>query len=218
MPTTGEWEQVEVASTFACARDAAGAVQCWGSDTYDQVTDAPTGNGYKDVATGIAAACAIDSNDELACWGRDNENQVSGAPTGTYSDVSCGRHYCVAVDATDGHLETWGNPTVMDVVNNVPTATGFVSVSAGKLNALALDGAGNMTAWGSDQYDLVTDVSAGGVYEGVTWRMAEMTELVGCGIVDDPNGVTGLSSGDVQCWGDQVNHSLAREDAADGCL
>lgn len=214
-PTSGSWEMVEVSSTFACALKDDGSVACWGADTYNQVSDTPTGTGFKDVATGALAACAIDSSDELVCWGRDNENQVSGAPTGTYSDVSCGYHYCLAIAMSDGHIEGWGTSSVLA---SIPSATGFETVSAGKVNALALDASGNLTAWGNDAHDLVTDVSTGGIYDGVTWRVAEMSELLACGIVDDPNGVTGLSSGDVQCWSDNVVPTVAREDAADGCL
>ncbi|MDP6931605.1 MAG: RCC1 domain-containing protein [Myxococcota bacterium] len=69
----------------SCALDSSGAVECWGSDSYDQVSGAPTGGGYTAVSGGALHTCAIDSSGGIECWGIDDGSthdygQVSGAP------------------------------------------------------------------------------------------------------------------------------------------
>ena len=61
--------------------DALGAITCWGRDNYGQVSDAPTGTGYTDVAVGQTFVCAIDEDGAVECWGDNTYGQVSDTPT-----------------------------------------------------------------------------------------------------------------------------------------
>lgn len=194
-PTTGTWTQVEVGNGTACAIDDSGNITCWGDDSFNEVTDTPSGSGYKDIAAGLDVNCAIDSSDNVECWGRDAWDQITNAPSGSYTDISCGRQYCVGVVQSTGALTVWGSPSVTDIITNKPSATGFVSVSAGKFNAGALTSAGALTMWGNDQYDVITNTPA-----ATSWSVVEVTAEGACGIVDDATG-SSLGDGEVQCWG-----------------
>jgi alpha-tubulin suppressor-like RCC1 family protein len=63
-----------------CAIDSSGTIECWGLDSDDQVSDAPTGTGYTTVSAGANHNCALDPSGGIECWGYDNHNQVSDAP------------------------------------------------------------------------------------------------------------------------------------------
>lgn len=80
-------------SYFTCALTAAGAVRCWGSNTYGQLgdntkTDSATpvpvyglGKGVKAISTGNYFACALTLKGAVRCWGANNYGQLGNGTT-----------------------------------------------------------------------------------------------------------------------------------------
>jgi alpha-tubulin suppressor-like RCC1 family protein len=79
-----------------CARDASGAVGCWGwnlysqlgnGDTTDQHTRVPV-TGIVDgdlLSTGLGHSCVRHASGELSCWGRNGNGQLGTGTTSTYT-------------------------------------------------------------------------------------------------------------------------------------
>lgn len=67
-PAGNTWEEIVGGKDHACARDAAGAVVCWGDENDGQL-DVPAGL----VATTLAAngddTCAVTDDGDVVCWG-----------------------------------------------------------------------------------------------------------------------------------------------------
>jgi alpha-tubulin suppressor-like RCC1 family protein len=81
----------------ACGRTSAGAVYCWGSDSWGMLGDGPTatpsGAGpklvagtYQQVSVGTVSACAIGTDQGLYCWGENHDGQVGFAASGDYQN------------------------------------------------------------------------------------------------------------------------------------
>jgi len=62
-----------------CALDTAGAITCWGDDSFGAVSDAPVG-AFAAVSGGKHYNCAVDTAGVIACWGFEWWGEVSGAP------------------------------------------------------------------------------------------------------------------------------------------
>ena len=93
------WQQVSAGGFHSCAIDSAGAIACWGSDYYGQVSGVPAGT-FTDVSAGYEYTCAIDEEGSLHCWGSDFSGESSDMPSGAFVDVSGG---ACAIDA-DGQI------------------------------------------------------------------------------------------------------------------
>jgi hypothetical protein len=46
---------------------SSGAIECWGEDNDEQVSDAPTGTGYTAVGAGSGHNCALTSSGAIEC-------------------------------------------------------------------------------------------------------------------------------------------------------
>ena len=146
-PTTRDFVHIEAgyASEFVCALDDDGAVSCWGSDTYGQVTDAPTSSGFTALTLGYRHACALDSNGAITCWGADLNDQVSEAPTGNgYTAFTSGEYHSCALDAL-GELICWGDNYYSQKF--VPQAGPYTAVASGMLYNCALTASGDVHCW-----------------------------------------------------------------------
>jgi alpha-tubulin suppressor-like RCC1 family protein len=116
----------------ACAVTTAGAVLCWGDNTYGQLGDGtrtnrltPVGvsgldSGVAKVTTGLGHSCALTVAGGVKCWGRDQFGELGNATTGqslTPVDVvglqsgavavSVGVHHSCAL-TVDGAVHCWG--------------------------------------------------------------------------------------------------------------
>lgn len=86
-PPAGEFVAVKAFDLTACARNANGAVQCWG-DLGDGTNPLPSpfvvpGN-FLDFAVGVGFGCGILVDGTLSCWGWNSEGQAnppSGLPS-----------------------------------------------------------------------------------------------------------------------------------------
>ncbi len=78
-----------------CGRTSAGAVYCWGSDSWgmlgDGPTQAPSGAGpkqvagsYQQVSIGSVSGCAVGTDQGMYCWGENHDGQVGYAASGDY--------------------------------------------------------------------------------------------------------------------------------------
>ena len=107
MPS-GSYVEVSVADEHACALTAAGEIECWGKDGQNQVSDTPSGTGFKKVETGFDRSCAIDVDGGVQCWGRNVFQTVSKSPSGAnFEAISMGDNHSCAIDASN-LLVCWG--------------------------------------------------------------------------------------------------------------
>ena len=58
-------------SSHICALDEEGAIHCFGDDTYDQISTAPTNTGYRQIASAQQRSCALDTYGFVDCWGTE---------------------------------------------------------------------------------------------------------------------------------------------------
>jgi alpha-tubulin suppressor-like RCC1 family protein len=152
---------IDVGYVFACALDTAGALHCWGDDTYGElgaavdggasaspVRVAATGSSFAAVSTGLDPhACALlQGNGQVVCWGENHLGALghdpATDPTCPPSDVACS-----------------ASPRV---VAGLTTAS-VVRAASGLSCALLADG--GLSCWGDDglgQFGDGTPAGSGG--------------------------------------------------------
>lgn len=168
---------------LSCSVDRAAQLQCWGSDTFREVSDIPSGS-FQSIRSG-EHVCALTGTGEIRCWGKDDFGDVSDAPSGGgYLAVDVGVGSC-AIDAA-GAIECWGADTY-GVVSGHPTTGDFVRLSMGTIHACALDSAGTVSCWGQD-----------GAYGYVTGATTEPSVDISSGCCHTCAITT---SGELECWG-----------------
>ena len=116
-----------------CALTTAGAVKCWGSDSFGQLGDGTTNNsavlvdvvglqsGVRTITAGGFGMCALLYSNEVQCWGRNTEAFLGQG-------------------STSGPVYT---PTIVPGLSGTITA-----VTAGFYNACALNSIGELRCWG----------------------------------------------------------------------
>jgi alpha-tubulin suppressor-like RCC1 family protein len=142
--------QISTGDTEACAVDSAGAAYCWGDNEWGELgggipahdSDVPVavdtsgvlaGKTITQVTAGVLSACALDSAGSAYCWG---DNQL-----GELGNNSTARQYSpVAVYA-----------------GGVLAGKTLTQVSAGDLDACAVDSAGAAYCWGDNQWGELGD-------------------------------------------------------------
>ena len=128
-----------------------GSIVTWGYDGHSEISGAPTGTGFKQVAAGDNMAYALTADGSIDAWGDNTYDQVSGAPTGTgYIAISAGYYSGYALKA-DGSIVAWGRDQYGEV-SDTPTGTGFTAIAGGDFFAYALTANGSIDAWGNDYY------------------------------------------------------------------
>jgi alpha-tubulin suppressor-like RCC1 family protein len=175
-----------------CARSSRGEVECWGSNSYGQVTMPGGTDGLSPVAVvgvsdavglalGSQHSCALRANGRVVCWGANDQGQLgfavvpSGRPGGGVS-VDAG-----ATDLTD-----------------VTGLTDAVEISAGENHTCARRRSGSVVCWGANEYGQLGD--------GTTEPRSVPVVAVSLDGVNDIS--TGFqftcarrNSGEIWCWG-----------------
>ena len=166
-----------------------GAVRCYGRDQSGQVSGAPTGSAFVQVASGGQFntpdnhSCALGSNGAVTCWGSDDRGQSSGAPSsGSFVQVGVGNLYSCALEA-GGSISCWGEST--DGQTEPPLGVEFESFSVGGFHACGTDTSGLVHCWGWDGF------------EQSSQPHGRQADKVVCGEYH----TCILSEGTVECWG-----------------
>jgi hypothetical protein len=115
-------------------------------DKYGQVSDAPDGADFVDIAAGNRHCLALKSDGSLAAWGYNNYGECD-VPDGTdYSAIAAGTNHSIALKS-DGSLIVWGRDNLGQITDK-PSATDFVAITAGANHSLALKSDGTIVGWG----------------------------------------------------------------------
>ena len=167
-----------------CALTSAGAVACWGDNSYGQLGQDPNatqgsispvpigalGSNVVALAAGALHTCALTSAGAVKCWGYNADGEL-GNPN-------------VSGDS----------PTPVDVQG---LGSGVVALSAGQVNTCALLDNGAVQCWGMSGSATPVDVSGLGSGSGV----AALT-------VGGDHTCVMTTAGAVQCWGDNYKGQL----------
>ncbi len=191
-----------------CAVLTAGGVDCWGDNTYGQVgngtsgglTDLPapvegpggtgTLGGVASVASDKAGYCAVLTSGGVDCWG-DN----------TYGQLGIGNDNVGRSDI----------PVAVAGIGRVGTLSGVARLEGAFRGYCAVLTSGGVDCWGDDTYGQLGDGNTTGQYSPVA--------VVGVGDIGTLTGVTAmatdsagycavLTSGGVDCWGDNTDGEL----------
>lgn len=107
LPGDSDYVNVSVGWTHGCALKKDGTVQCWGDDTYGQVSGQPSGVKFVQIKAGKHFTVGLKENGEIAVWGRDNHNQITNKPSGKFVKIDAGSDHAVAI-GFDGYPVSWG--------------------------------------------------------------------------------------------------------------
>ena len=191
-----------------------------------------------DVEAGAAHACALTQSGATYCWGSNNRGQVgvgSSATTiptptvvtgKTYGQISLGANHTCAIEgvpplAGANYLDCWGDNTVGEFGNNLPTGTAqtspvityqnFVAVSAGNnytCGITNLSVSANLYCAGANNFGQLGNGYSGSPYS--TFQPSQVLTPAGgpatVSSVSAGNGTTCAvdNAGNGYCWGDNT--------------
>ena len=122
-PPGDDWIAISCVKFTNLAMRTDGSLLSWGRDGSGQVSNTPTGTGFKYMSAGSNHSCAIKADGSIVCWGSNAEGQCN-APSGTdYVQVAAGYVHSMALKA-DGSLVGWGA-----VPGAIPTGNDFVEIT-----------------------------------------------------------------------------------------
>jgi hypothetical protein len=153
-------------------------------DEFRQVSDAPEGADFIDIATGMRHCLALRTDGSIEAWGRDNYGQVSGKPTGNdVAAIAAGRNHSLALKS-DGSIVVWGDNSSNQITDK-PSGNGFVAITAGDYHNLALKSDGSIIAWGRNSSNQcnVPDPDPGTVYTAIAAGSAHSLALQSDGMI-----------------------------------
>ena len=232
-PPAGAAARISAGDFFSVAVNATGVPSTWGvsgvlgnGSTVDRPTAAPVGgfNAVRSVAGGNIAAMAIRTDGTLWAWGyrgsidclfggtAPTPYQIAGAAN--VASVSMGASHSLLLGSDgvvralgcnfQGELGRAGTAPAMTPVAVAGLPAGITAVAAGGVLSLALDGAGNVWAWGQ-----------GALGNGTPLATSRFTPVQVAGLT----GVTAIAAGEgyalalksdgsVWAWGGNVNGRL----------
>lgn len=185
--------EVVLGTSHSCARDAAGAVRCWGRNTFGQlgaegssrstpqVVELPPSKG---LAAGYAHTCALSRDGEVWCWGWNHRGQA-------------------------------GNGSVQQsAVPHRLSLKGIVEIGASAFNTCARTEAGAIWCWGHNDRGQLGD---GGVIEStpIPQRISAPELSRGFAVGEQHVCSVGAESGAVYCWGAGGSGRLGTGDTFD---
>ena len=181
-----------------------GSILAWGYDSDGQVSNAPTGTGYTDVASTYYTGFAINASGEIEGWGDDSYSEISDIPSGNNFVSIVGGYYAgFALDCT-GKIYGWGYPDSGGQLSDIPPGDGFTKIATwyGNLYALAADG--SIAAWGYDTYKQISSTPTGVGYLDIA--------------ASTYNGFAVASDGSIHAWGWDENDCIGGANTGPGCI
>ena len=184
-----------------------GSLVAWGWNLVGQC-NAPTGNGYIDVAMSHSTSYALRSNGSICRWGDIRWHQP---PSGSNYIAIVAHLKGGTVIRSDGSLQGWGYNS--RGVRDVPQGNDFIAISGGPSHCFALDSNGLISAWGDNRSGqcnspIGTDfisISAGGSH-GLALHSDGSLEAWGSNEYGQCNVPSGNDFIDIAAG---VNHSMA---------
>ncbi len=198
----GEVAEVHAGDNFTCARDDAGLVRCWGTDSFGQLGDGADGGASHDTAapavalgvavstfvTGKSFVCAALEDDAIRCWGQGTLGQLGEGDAGGVSRSS---------------------PVALD-------GRALVDITVGDTHSCALEDDGDVVCWGSDDAGQLGD----GADDGASALLpVDVVGLPGPAIhvrAGRDHTCALLTDGDVACWGSDAFGQLGSGDGVGG--
>lgn len=156
IPLEADFTQLAGGSEFTLALRTDGSIHVWGSNHWQQITNAPTGPGFVQVAAGPGACLALHSDGSLVTWGDQGSNPPAG---NDFTQAAVGYKHAVALRA-DGSIRAWGSDT-HGQVSNAPTTNSFLQVASGLIFCSALRLDGSIESWGNDGHGQVSGTPTG---------------------------------------------------------
>jgi alpha-tubulin suppressor-like RCC1 family protein len=141
--TSGGFSQVAASVNHACGLHDTGLVECWGDDTFGQVSDAPSEALLSIVGGDGRFTCGIKTSDRsLVCWGHPDLLEVEAS--GAFDEIAGGSEHACGRRA-NGEVVCWGDNGSLQL--NVPPGT-YTSLGIGGQATCALRADGTPRCWG----------------------------------------------------------------------
>ncbi len=210
---------------LALAVGTDGTVWAWGTGNGYWVGPSPVqimgASNMINVAAGAGHALALKNDGTVWAWGADNHGQLGDGGTLGYSDtpvqvsglsnivaICAGDDFSLALDVNgcvwawgfnyEGQLGDGGTELDSDVPVMVAGLTNMVAVAAGASFSLALDQAGKLWAWGSDNAGQLGDGGSAGTHLPI--QIPELSNIVTVAAGSDA-AVALDGNGNVWQWG-----------------
>jgi len=159
-PPAETFDDITAGSIHACGL-VAGAVVCWGDDTYGQ--SSPPGDTFTQIDAGTWHTCGVRADKTIACWGCNSPGPTKpadfgqcAAPSGSFEQVAVGVYHSCGL-RSDGTIACWG---CLGTNDGSPTDTGqckppkgsFAAVGVGKFHGCALRADKALACWGDNYF------------------------------------------------------------------
>ena len=190
------------------ARDGedAGSLSCWGVNSGNAVSDAPSDGSYIDVAAGFLYMCALKSDSTAVCWGDGlvDSGQTDAPSDASFTEIAAGAFHACGLQG-DGAVRCWGDEFAggsalssdyhgkgaahpyEDRLTLPYLAAERGSLSLSTWGSCALSDEGGWACWGDASYDFLSDD-----YDVIDVAVGPTHT---CILKDD---------GKVKCWGDDT--------------
>jgi alpha-tubulin suppressor-like RCC1 family protein len=188
--TTGV-SAIAAGATAACALTSAGAVECWGDNTYGELGNGTTtssttpvsvsglSSGVTAIAAGASFACALKSTGAVVCWG---QNVVGNL----------------------GNGNTTNSSTPVAVVG---LASGVTAITTGAVHACAIAAGGSVMCWGYN-FDGQLGNGTATIYSSTPVAVTGLSGAALAVLAGGYHTCATTNGGLVECWGFNADGQL----------
>ncbi len=182
---------IAAGDTHSCALTTAGAVHCWGNNSYGQLGDGSTtprttpvavsglDSGVAAIAVGGTHSCALTTAGAVRCWGKNLDGQL-------------------------GDDSTTQRTTPVDVkgVGGSGTLSDVAAITAGASHSCARTTAGAVLCWGDNYYGQLGDGST--THRTTPVAVSGLGSGVAAIVAGGSHSCARTTAGAVRCWGRNV--------------